>query len=1032
MGSRDLAPPRNPTPMQPYPRAVPVAPSYAATSPFRRLTAGLFIFVLSALVAFAQTGTGVVTGRVLNLQSGRYLNNARVSVQGTNLSAFTDEYGQYRLSGVPAGEQNLLVFYSGLGEQTVPVTVVAGQTATRNVNIGRAAEDEDTVVLDTFTVASGRETDIASIAVNEQRFAPNIKTVIETDAFGDIAEGNVGEFLKFLPGITVDYVAADVRTVSVRGLRPAFTTVSVDGFRMASASSGGATRAFEFEQVSINNTSRIEVTKAPTPDTSAEGIGGSINMVSKNAFERPGKQFNFRAYLNMNHEDPKFWERSPGPGDKKTYKALPGFDFDLTLPVTENLGFVITGLSSNQFNEQHRSQPQWNSGQAGATIANPYLQQYQMQDGPKNSFRDSISIKMDWRFAPQHVLSLAYQFNYYKSFFGNRNLTFNAGTNPAPTGGGTIPLTWDSDTTNGAAGRGTVRHGTSFRDKLGATQGTFAKYRFTGDVWDVDAGIAASISKGWYRDMDRGQFSQIRTTLVGGNRVVFDDITPERPGTINVYSGDGTTPMDWSHLGDYRLDDVRSNPLDARDEFVTFHVNARRELDLTFPASVKFGGETRIQDRDIRRRDISWNFVGSPTFGRTAAQFLDEEYGVYPGWGFPDLQWPSPYLVREAFQDHPEWFTQTDSQARNAAAFQVQNSQAVTETVNALYLRFDASLLNGKLNIVTGARYEHTEDEGDGPFTPTPGLTLADIQANWIERGLRVKKSYDDVYPSFNSTYNISDDLVLRFAYAKTIGRPDFSNILPLVSANLAPEDDPTTPTISYNNTGLEPYESDNFDLSLEYYFRNGGLLAASVFRKDVTNFIASVNTVADAALLQELNLPDEFLGARVTTQRNVPGTSRISGIELNFRQRLDFLGPIGEKLEFFANATKLSLDGESEQIFDDFIKETANVGITYRSNPWTLRLNVNYRGEQILGGLSSSVYPAAGNFAEYFDDRIYVDVNAEYRLSERLGVFLNVRNLFNEPQDNIRFADGTPDYARLYRREKFGAQITIGVKGSF
>src|SRR5690606_38256591 len=263
---------------------------------------------------------------------------------------------------------------------------------------------------------------------------------------------------------------------------------------------------------------------------------------------------------------------------------------------------------------------------------------------------------------------------------------------------------------------------------------------------------------------------------------------------------------------------------------------------------------------------------------------------------------------------------------------------------------------------------------------------------------------------SFHASYNITDDLVLRFAYANTIGRPDFSNILPLVSANLSPEDDSTIPTVEYNNTGLLPYESDNFDLTLEYYFRNGGLLTASVFRKDVSNFIADAPPViADAALLEELNLPAEFLGARVTTQRNVPGTSRISGVELNFRQRLDFLGPIGEKLEFFANATKLSLDGESEQIFDDFIKETANVGITYRSNPWTLRLNVNYRGEQILGGLSSSVYPAAGNFAEYFDDRIYVDVNAEYRLSERLGVFLNVRNLFNEPQDNIRFADGTP-----------------------
>src|SRR5690606_15796684 len=137
----------------------------------------------------------------------------------------------------------------------------------------------------------------------EQRFSPNIKNVIETDAFGDIAEGNVGEFLKFLPGVTVDYVAADVRTVSVRGFPPAYTVVTVDGFRMASSASGAGSRIFEFEQVSINNASRIEVAKVPTPSSQANGIGGAVNMIGKNAFERKSGQFNYRLTFNMNHED---------------------------------------------------------------------------------------------------------------------------------------------------------------------------------------------------------------------------------------------------------------------------------------------------------------------------------------------------------------------------------------------------------------------------------------------------------------------------------------------------------------------------------------------------------------------------------------------------------------------------------------------------------------------------------------------------------------------------------------------------------
>ena len=120
----------------------------------------------------------------------------------------------------------------------------------------------------------------------------------------------------------------------------------------------------------------------------------------RNAFERKGAQFNYRGYVSFNSEDTEFFKRTPGPGGESTYKVLPGLDFDYTLPVNDRFGLVITGLSSNQFNEQHRWQTTWNFAQAGATLSNPYLQQWQIQDGPKNTFRDSVSIKADWKIGP--------------------------------------------------------------------------------------------------------------------------------------------------------------------------------------------------------------------------------------------------------------------------------------------------------------------------------------------------------------------------------------------------------------------------------------------------------------------------------------------------------------------------------------------------------------------------------------------------------------------------------------------------------
>jgi iron complex outermembrane receptor protein len=996
--------------------------------------------VIPVTFTYAQGATGSISGRVLDPSTGRYLNNARVSIEGSSETAFTNQYGEYQLNGVPAGEVKLRVFYTGLGEQSATVTVPANQTVTQNISFQQAGPD-DPVMLDQFTVSSHRDTDVASIAVNEQRFSPNIKAVIETNAFGDIAEGNVGEFLKFLPGVTVDYVAADVRTVSVRGFGPAFSSVSVDGFRMASSSSGSSARAFEFEQVSINNAARIEVVKVPTPSTPADVLGGAINLISKNAFEREGSQFNYRAYVNMNSEDPTL-KKSPGPGQKVTYKVLPGFDFDYTLPVSKDLGFVITGLSSNQFNEQHRTQNTWNFAQAGGTAAAPFLQNYVMQDGPKNSFRDSVSVKMDWRIAPGSTLWVGLQSNYYKSFFGNRNLTWDVGANAVPTPATGTPLTFGPDFTSGATGRGSVRHGGSFRDKLGATTALLAKYHFIGDEWEVDAGAGASASRTWYRDTGRGHYSEVRTTLQGVSRVVFNDIQEDRPGTIQALSANGAV-IDYNNLGNYRLNTVRSIPIDAKDEYRSFHVNAKRELTfLPFQASLQAGVDVREQSRDIRRLDTSWNFVGPDGIANTAddnaANYGDEHYGVYSGWGFNHVQWYDPYKLWDLASKNPGYISQSADQVRNAERFRIQNSSELTETVSAAYLQGEAHFLQNRLSVITGVRFEKTSDKGTGPLTPNSGATLATVQSTWRERGFKVDESYDGYYPSLHVNYNLTDNLIARVAYARTLGRPDFGTILPLVRVNIdttATDDGAGSlppRTISYNNTELKPYEADNWDLSLEYYFRNGGLLSFGAFRKDIENFFENATSIATAADVEALGLDPGTAGFDLMTRRNSTSSARVSGMEINFRQPLTFIPSIGRYLLFFANATKLDLDGSASADFTGFIEESLNSGITFTRKPIVIRVNMNYRGRQINLQQTGAQYGATAGFYEYYDDRVTFDVNAEYAFARRFQLFANVRNLFNKSQDLQRYNAVSPDYSKLYRREKFGAQITVGVKGTF
>ena len=901
---------------------------------------------------FAQSDTGTITGRVQNATNGSYLNNARVTVQGTSTLVFTDEFGDFRIGGLPAGAVTVEVSYSGLETQTAQITVDPGAVVSRNFRLGAAgtsaAESEDVIELDSFDVAAARETNASAIAVQEQRYSSSLKNVVSADAFGDVTEGNVGEFMKFIPGVSVDYVAADVRTMSVRGFADNFTSVSVNGARMASSASGSGTRSFEFEQVSMNNIARIEVTKSPTPSMPADSLGGAVNLISKNAFERDRAEFKYRFYLSANSEDLNPFGKSPGPMGKSTYKVLPGFDFDYTLPLSDTFGIVVTGLTSNQFNEQHRTQKVWNFAQAGATPTNPYLQQYVFQDGPKNTFRDSLSVKADWRLAGGQVLSASIQSNYYKSQFGNRNITFNVGTNNTATnvlGATPVELTYDADSVSGATGRGSVTGASSFRDKHGQTNAGTLNYRFNRGNLEIEAGLNASKSRTWYRDTGRGHYSDVRTSIptastanpdpLALSRIEFDDINGIRPQTLRALNRFGGE-IDSVNLASYNLDRVRGNPLDAFDKFVGGDLAAKYEFELSFPFSLQGGVSMRKQTRDIRRYDESWDFVGlNGTTGRNAGFALDTDYsGEDTHWGLPPQQWPDPYLLYRHFRDNPGDLIQSPNLLRDAERFRRQNSQLLEEKISAYFVQFDTRLLENKLNIVGGVRVEKTKDTGQGLLSTGPVSTLAEVLANTVERGYSTSRSFDDAYPSIHFTYNLSNDLLLRLSYAKTLGRADFSEILPLSRVNdtdtefddglgtIAPR------TIIVNNTGLQPWTGDGYDLSLEYYFPKGGVLSGGVFRKDLTDFWGDRTGPATADEISTLGLDPAYVGFDLRTKINV-GDARITGVEFNYQQPLSAFGEWGNNFNVFANGTKLDLAGPNAADFAKFIEETASWGIT-------------------------------------------------------------------------------------------------------
>lgn len=340
---------------------------------------------------------GTVEGRVQNTVTGRYLVGVRIAVQGREAEAFTDQFGSYRLTRLPAGPAVITVFYTGLDPAQANVAITGGQTTVQDFSLGNVArygEAGATVRLDAFVVNTARETDAATLAINEQRFAPNIKNVVATDALGDIMDGQVGEFLKFLSGVTPVYDAENggaVSSVAVRGLPTSMTVISADGLEMANSGNPlSNSRVFQFKDVSINNISRLEVTKVPTPSAPADSMAGSIDMISKSAFERKNAEFRYSVSLS-GPMDRLESSRQPHLSGGKVHTVRPSYTFDYTLPVSRNFGLVVTGQSQERYLDQHRASITYlNAGTAtGATPARPYLQQYEYRTEPRVNTRRS-------------------------------------------------------------------------------------------------------------------------------------------------------------------------------------------------------------------------------------------------------------------------------------------------------------------------------------------------------------------------------------------------------------------------------------------------------------------------------------------------------------------------------------------------------------------------------------------------------------------------------------------------------------------
>lgn len=1014
----------------------------------------------------ASTGAGSIEGRVKNTVTGNYLNNARITVAGTNLLTLTDPSGRFRIAGVPAGEVTVEVFYTGLDPLRKTVTVTPGQAVAVDAGLTSAERYRDNsgvVQLDPFTVASMRETDIEAIAINEQRFAPNLKNVISTETLGDPLGGSVGDFLRFLPGVAGTFTGGlETEGVLIRGFPTNYSVVSYDGAPLAgNALQGG--RDFSTDRFSVNSISRVEVTKVPLPSNPADTMSGSINLVSKSAFERDTAEFKYRVALASN-DDHFSLRETPTPNNEETYKLTPDINFDYTLPITPDLGIVVTGLYSNTIFQYDTWYLDYIASANGTDAApdNPYVWRTRNVERYISNQRHGGSVRLDWRPSKYSVLSAGYAMTFYDAISNQSVFTPTAGNNgnPAPASG--TRLSFTPEQVLGATGRGNTQQTYSFADNSSNTQNANLRYRFDDGTWKIQSLLSHSDAKSSRRSLSRGFFQSLNVGLATPARVNLLQIADGRVGDFEVFDN-SNRPIDPFDVNNYRLNTASSAPeLDMRSKVTQAELDVRRDLPwFSFPLAAQIGAAYRHQTNDERRTNGRvFSYLGIDG-SRSAAPFLNDiYYGERKLLAFPDkphVPWISPHKVFAAMQEHPEAFQQTPVQERNTIRNEILDSKYIEETVSSAYIQAEARFWENRLSMVTGVRFEKTTDEALGPLTdedavyvrnadgsfarsandarirkPEAGApnSLEEVPLIYQARAAQAERTYDGYYPSLHLNFSATERLMLRAAYARTYGRPNYSNIIPDTSVA---QDDPTNDgdpelgRITASNIGLQPWTADNYDLSIEYYTKHGGILSAGVFLKEVSNFFGTMVKFATAEDLELLGLAPEYVGWRLTSQFN-SGSATVKGVEFNVRHSLAPFASWGKHVILFANATKLKLEGHELADFTGFLPESVNWGFTLAWNRFTFISKWNYRGSQ-----QGVLFPARGPDAyRYPQARTQLDLSLDYQIGPRLSVFANVRNVTDDPQEEHIYSSLTPAYAREFSHGTLGRVFSFGIKGTF
>ncbi|QKX16100.1 TonB-dependent receptor [Microbulbifer sp. YPW1] len=905
-----------------------------------------------------------------------------------------------------------------LSSSIAMVTAFGGMSATALAQESSQydAEIDESAALEEVVVTGVRASLTKAIDIKRDSF--QIVDSIVAEDIGKFPDNNVVEALQRVTGVQVtNRGAGEVSDVAIRGLSDVTTTVN--GRQIFTASG----RSVALADIPASLLRGVEVYKTRDASQISSGIAGQIDIRTNRPFDFDGSKV-VLAGRGIHQEqadstDPNFsglfansWE-----GDFGKFGALVNVSYaetnyrDQSITPGAAVPFV-TGDAPEGWVPYERIQtddgrvaesPVWEPGLesglpygAGSTLTmNGEEVEYILgrdavfaSDFTGKRERPAANISLQW--APNdssEYLFEAFYNGYRNESFNSLNFTFVDwwGGNSHLPRGGEVEL---FDGTNVVKSRDVAfPYGFTSGDITTGKTDSFV-YALGGN-WDISDSFRLSSELIYQDSQFEDSFVAMRFDRVAyGLGVDFN--TGNGEPALEFYDNPETPDVDESDLTDaaqWNVAQLYDNGSSREGDAVTVKLDGELDVNWGPVNQVSFGlrHEGRFASEATRGQE---GFLG-----RNAAE-LDENLvsinkNFYDGRADIPLSWAAPngHYIHDNIDEFRALYGLTAEQ--QLTTFELD------EDTTSVYAQanYEMEVAGRVVDGIFGLRYVSTSR--DMTF-----FDVAQLDANGNPLAETGSGSNSKLLPTFTVRYGITDDLIARFAYTSTLQRPGFAQLNPWI--NYAPTVTDANGTATAGNPDLEPVESQNYDISLEYYFGDASAVYGTVFRRDIEGFFYD----AKSYVTYQAETEDEPSRYILTTPGNT-SNGRLQGLELGATYFPENLPGLLDG--FGVQASYTMLDSEQDvPVYDDQgilvgMEDTPIFGVSdssysvvlaYDKNDLDMRLSYVWRDDFLANYEARSF---ANPLGVYREAEVSMDFQASYDVSDNLVVTFDATNLTDE-----------------------------------